>query len=41
MIYTDPTLIIEKKELKDHINKFANNKILCDVINRFIDLIEA
>ena len=40
-IYGDPTLIIEKKELKDHINKFAKNKILSDVINRFINLIEA
>ena len=40
-IYGDPTLIIEKKELKDHINKFAKNKILSDVINRFIDLVEA
>ena len=39
-IYSDPTLIKEKKELKNHINKFAKNKILFDVINRFINLIE-
>jgi len=40
-IYSDPTLIGEKKLLKDHINKFAKNKMLSDVINRFINLIEA
>ena len=40
-IYSDPTLIGEKKLLKDHINKFAENKMLYDVINRFINLIEA
>ena len=40
-IYSDPTLIGEKKLLKNHINKFAKNKMLSDVINRFINLIEA
>ena len=40
-VYGDPTLIREKNELKDHINTFTKNKLLSDVINRFINLIEA
>ena len=40
-IYSDSSLVRETKELKNHLKKFAKNKILCGVINRFINLVEA
>ena len=40
-IYSDSSLVRETKEVKNHLKKFAKNKILCGVINRFINLVEA
>ena len=41
IIYSDPSLVKEKKELKNYIKEFAKNKMLFNVINRFINLVEA
>jgi len=41
IIYSDPSLVREKKELKNYIKEFAKNKMLFSVINRFINLVEA
>ena len=40
IIYSDPSLVREKKELKNYIKEFAKNKMLFSVINRFINLVE-
>ena len=40
IIYSDSSLVREKKELKNYIKEFAKNKMLCSVINRFINLVE-
>ena len=41
IIYSDPSLVREKKELKNYIKEFAKNKMLFSAINRFINLVEA
>ena len=41
IIYSDPSLVREKKELKNYIKEFAKNKLLFSVITRFINLVEA
>ena len=41
IIYSDPSLVREKKELKNYIKEFAKNKMLFSVITRFINLVEA